>query len=363
MSQMKPWFFDFKMMVLDPSDGGLPGTKRAWSLLGGVWLMLASYCGTSLPLQAGDNIPPFVAEGHLSTQEIRTERTNLSYRTEAKVLFYYSNGWWQVQAEYSYLHQKGSAAHIDNCMRIPDGTRTYTLFGGDGRKGVTGASACPNPFPPPGNTELLATWLSLCPRPELPLIDAQRMRRFINLTICRPDIFDRPWNEGNYGLQYLSPGEAFLSELNITNNGFSIELTVAASGNPEGEVTRFRAPFNNGFQELEYRVLESTNFNGIAFPMRMIYKRFSPDFLGKRREDVRVRLVSELVVSRISFSKDDIAKRSPAPSPLFAFDLRAPDLPKYATVDYLVTGDEWKPLSDPEIARRVRGARQSALER
>src|SRR2546427_540303 len=92
-------------------------------------------------------IPPFVAEGRLSTRSFRTERTNLNYNTDANVFFLYSNGWWQVEVQYS---NPGRGPSIDNCMKIPDGTRTYTLFGGDTRTGMTTASACPTTFPPPG---------------------------------------------------------------------------------------------------------------------------------------------------------------------------------------------------------------------
>jgi len=47
----------------------------------------------SKPAVAAEHaIPPFVAEGRLLTQEFRTERTNLNYRTDARVVFLFSNG-------------------------------------------------------------------------------------------------------------------------------------------------------------------------------------------------------------------------------------------------------------------------------
>ena len=301
-------------------------------------------------------IPPFVAEGRLSTRSFRTERTNLNYKTDAKVFLLYSNGWWQVEVQYL---NPGWGPSIHNCMKIPDGTRTYTLFGGDTRTGMTTASACPTAFPPPGRPEMLVTWLSLCPHPQLPLIDGKRMLRFINLPICRPDVFDQPQNEGYYDVKYLNPGNAFLSELEITNNGFGLELMVVQSGDVEGEITRFRAPFENGFTELQYSVLESTNLNGMAFPLRAVYKRFSPNWGGKDRDDLRVGLFSELIVKRISFSESDISKRRSLPPELMALDMRAPGLPKERTLNYTVTNDQWKALSDPEIARGFRWVRET----
>jgi len=112
-------------------------------------------------------IPPFVAEGRLLTQEFRTD-TNLNYRTDASVVFLYSNGWWQVEARCKYVNQGNTIVH--NCMRIPDGTRSYLIFEGSTNTGLTTvADACPSSFPPPGKTELLVPWLALCPHSELPL--------------------------------------------------------------------------------------------------------------------------------------------------------------------------------------------------
>src|SRR5688572_15151314 len=75
----------------------------------------------SMPVVAAEHIiPPFIAEGRLLTQEFRTD-TNLNYRTDAIVVFLYSNGWWQVEARVTYTNR--SDAVTLNCMKIPDGTR------------------------------------------------------------------------------------------------------------------------------------------------------------------------------------------------------------------------------------------------
>jgi len=301
-------------------------------------------------------VPPFVVEGRLLTQEFRTD-TNLNYRTDASVVFLYRNGWWRVQARYSYLHLARGITNVADCMRIPDGTRSYLIFEGSTNQGLTTlATACRDAFPIPGQAELLVSWLALCPRPELPLIDSKRMRRFLNLPDYRPQIFNAPQNEGFYQASYLGPEHAFLSELVITNNGFGLELNVHKSGVEDpGEILRFGPPFDNGFTEMQYRVIESTNLQGIVFPLRAVCERFTPNWGGKDRNDLRVSLQSELTVTKISFSAKDRTGRFVAPSRMLAEDIRPG-----VSVSYLVRDDQWKPVADPEIARRARIAHQRA---
>ena len=292
------------------------------------------------PVTSAQNVfPPFVAEGRLLTREFRTD-TNLNCRTDASVVFLYSNGWWQVEARYSYLHLARGITNVESCMRIPDGTRSYIMFEGISNTGMTTASACPNSFPPSGRSELLVPWLGLCPHPELPLIDGKRIRRFINLPDYRPKIFNAPQNEGLYEAKYLAPEGDFLSELMVTNNGFGLELNVEKTSlEDEGTIQRYAPPFDNGYTELHYKLIESTNLNGVTFPLRAVCERFSPNWGGKNRDDLRVGLLSELIVTRISFSGKDVARRIVAPSEMFAFDARPPNLKK-TTADYVVHDDQ-----------------------
>jgi len=219
---------------------------------------------------------------------------------------------------------------------------------------TTVANAGPIAFPPPGKTELLVPWLALCPHPELPLIDGKRMRRFINLPDYRPNVFNARENEGLYEARYLAPESAFLSELVVTNNGFSIELNMnKTSGEDEGDIRRNPPPFDNGYTELQFKVIESTNLNGITFPIRVVCKRFTPNWGGKDRDDLRVWLQSELTVTRISFAEKDVARRIAAP-----YEMSAEDARPGVSVSYLVHDDRWKPVSDSEIQWRTRIVRQ-----
>jgi len=95
------------------------------------------------------------------------------------------------------------------------------------------------------------------------------MHRFLVVPSAPFAILDDPVNQGEFHAQYLQPGAAFLSQLEITNDGLRIEW------NPEKvEIWRFPPPFAEGFTELDYRVLESTNINGIAFPVKSVLNRY-----------------------------------------------------------------------------------------
>ena len=112
-------------------------------------------------------------------------------------------------------------------------------------------------------------------------------------------------------------------------------------------------PFDNGYTELQLKVIESTNLHGITFPIRVVCKRFTPNWGGKDRDDLRVELQSELTVTRISFAEKDVAKRIATPYRMFAEDVRLG-----VGMSYAVHDDQWQPVSDPEIKRRARAARQ-----
>jgi len=305
---------------------------------------------------AQNTVPPFVAEARLLTEGFRPgPDTHVVYKSAADVIFVYSNGWWQVEARYKYLH-RDTGFIIENCMKIPDGTRAYVLFESTTNQGLaTMAYACPRSIPTPGRKELLVPWLALCPHPELPLIDGKRMRRFINLIDDRPKIFNAPQNEALYEVKYLAPENAFLSELVVTNNGFSLELNVMNHPlEDEGEIRRYGPPFENGYTELRYQMLESTNLSGLKFPLRAVYRTFWPNWGGKDRNDLRLGLQSDLTVTRISFSEQDRIGRFSSPTMMIADDTRAG-----VTISYAIQDSQWKPLTDPEIRRRVRIARQS----
>ncbi|WP_150107625.1 hypothetical protein [Pedosphaera parvula] len=246
---------------------------------------------------AEEAVPPFVAEAKITRKVVRHGQTTPYWETEGNAVFSYSNGWWQ--AELNYKNPKEHSPAAEYFRKVPGGVSSYIMFTS---KSKTEAVVCPLAFPTAGNTELFAFWLSICPKPELPLIDGKRIRRFPLIPNCRDslDIFNHPQNEGYYTASYLKPGSAFLSNLNITNNGVTLDIEVAANGEVETKIIRHGAPFDKGFNELSYQLLETTNLNGIVFPARAVLKLMTPNWKGKDREDLHVAQVVELTVTRIS---------------------------------------------------------------
>jgi hypothetical protein len=125
----------------------------------------------------------------------------------------------------------------------------------------------------------------------------------------------------------------------------------------QDEIRRYSPPFDKGFTELEYQVLESTNINGTKFPLRSILRQYAPKAHAIDHKDRHLRLSSGVTVNRIGFSTSGGPNRTAAPTQLVALDKRPPNLPKEIEVRYVVTNDQWKPASDPQIVRLANGAR------
>lgn len=301
---------------------------------------------------AKEVIPPFFAAGTISL-EARNPRESEPYlNVNAEFFFHHSNDWWQV--EIKYPNQQQNKPSFQCCMKIPDGTRSYTLFEGDTRKGMTPADVCPAAFPPPGLTIMFDSWLSLCPNPLLPVIRGNRMRRFLNVPTCRVSLLMHPQNEGKYTATYLGPQAHFLKELFITNNGINLDI---GSDNLD-EIKPFRAPFDKGFEELHYQMLESTNIGETTFPLRSVLRRYIPAWVGNTNGYLFVSTLTQITVNQITFSEGREFSRTPPPSRLFAYDSRPHNLPEDHTVKYIVTNDQWKRVADPEMVRLAESTRQ-----
>lgn len=301
------------------------------------WLVLLVIAFAAMDRQvslATEVIPPFVVEGTVITPVFTPGNTKPYNFKEGELWFAYSNGWWEV--EIKYPHAEAHTPLVYNCMRIPDGVRSYILFAGNTNKAMTGANACPMLFPAPGRWAQLTAWLSFCPHPELPIIEGNRMRRFLNLPNCDLDLFNDPRNEGTFAAKYLTPEKAFLSELNITNNGYYIQMME--------DIRRYPSPYENGFWEFRYEVLQTTNLNGHAFPTKTALK------LGgvMAHTESSMRTVVEINIKRISFSASDLARKNTAPEELFAFDQRPRNLEKEESKTYIVKHDQWQPVPRPK---------------
>ena len=202
-------------------------------------------------------------------------------------------------------------------------------------------------------------WLSLCPNPKLPLINERLMRRFLTIPDTISEPFNDPRNAGVFAIKFLAPEKAFVSELIISNNGFNIDVTVNKDGDVESDIHAFAAPFDNGFLEMTYQVLETTNLNGLTFPLRAVYKRFYPDGdPSKYSSTLFCSKSAELIVKRIRFPDGRSDEQKPTPQKLFAADNRPTGFPRERSVGYVVTNDLWKSVSAPEIRHFAEMARE-----
>ena len=294
-------------------------------------------------------IPSFAAEGNVEYRVNLPQGGDPYEQQSAQFQFYYTNNWWQ--ADVIYNNAAPGRPTVQSCMKVPGGTRKYTLFEGTSPALTTPADVCPTLFPPPGLKLLFATWISLCPRPELPLTNAASGPRFLDLPACRLSLINHPENRGVYAVRHA---HSFLEHLAISNNGWELKI----GGSNDDEIWRYPAPYDNGFTEFEYRTLETTNVNGIVFPLRTLLKEFRPRPGGSSREDVYAWVTTELSVSRIVVSQDAVVARPPAPQRLLALDSRPAKLPKGRTADYIVSNDQWRAVSDPQLASLAQIARQ-----
>jgi hypothetical protein len=289
------------------------------------------------------DIPSYIAEATIRRTVLIGNAIDTNYTSEATVRLSYSNQWWQIEIKYSNP-EPGMPAD-ENCMKIPDGIRTFTLFEKNTGKGLSAADVCPIAYPPPGRTLLFATWISLCARPALPLLDEKRIRRFVNAPGCDVGLFNHPRNEGYFIASYLETQNLFLRELAITNNGVGIDL----KWNGEPDIKSFPAPFDKGFLEFTYGVNEETNINGFTFPRTAHCSYWGPKPNENNPSAVHAVQTVELALKRVTFSDDGIPASIETPKKLFALDARPTNLPHRTTVDYIVTNDQWKPTSDPRI--------------
>ena len=307
----------------------------------GTFSPLTGQISTNTVALAGGEVAPFSLEGNITQRTFRRGVVNTPDEEAANITLYYSNGWWRAQL--AYLSPLRVKEDIDDCMTVPGGLRNFTIFKAGIGAGRAYAEVCPLAFPPPGRPMMFAVWLSLCPNPQLPLIDGRRMHRFVHVPDCEVEILNVPENEGTYALSYLEPGKAFLSRLNITNNGFSVDMNVGASGGLENTISRYGPPFDDGFLEMNYEVTAKTNFNGVAFPLRSVLRFLSPNYPAKNRGDSGVRTEIQINITRTSaFSSSSAAAHNVKPAGIFAYDFRSTN---GMCAVYAVSNDQWQAAS------------------
>ena len=318
-------------------------------LAGGVaTLSLANKSSEEQSPQPNGSIPPFIAEGFVSSEFHRNPLdTNAVIKSDGKVLFSYSNGIWQIQFSYQHYYNPGlsvpdgrMATMIDD-KRIPDGIREIISFPSDkntvtadGRRISKTALVRSGSFPSVGQQEVFLPWLSLCPNPELPLVNSNLIH-----IVFMPELFDNPKNAGGFKATYIGPEQQFLSELTITNNG-----TIFSS---DGNTYEYPEPYKSGYVEFSYKVLETTNCNGINYPLNAVLYQFDPLPNGKSQDDVYMGGITKFNILRIDIGGHNLILK-PVPASVLALDKRL-GLKSGRTMNYGVTNDQYYSLTNQRM--------------
>jgi hypothetical protein len=289
---------------------------------------------------ANDTIPPFTAEATITTEVF--QKDGPISKIQQKAFFSYSNGWWEIECQFENGYSRGMPTNtltgrLLNCKRIPDGIRLIVARADESgpilkSNVIQSAIVQPISIPNPGSADLLLCWLSLCPQPELPLIETNRMRRLVS-----SEFLSDSRNQGTYNIRYLSPSDYFVAELNITNDGVFVTA--------DKSIQQFKPPFENGYREFTYRVEATTNISGILFPAHTALYKYVPQSDAKSQNDVRPAVVARLDLTRVNLSVEQLT-RFPI---LIALDHRPTNLPQGVTVNYRVTNDQWVSVSNPKM--------------
>lgn len=312
---------------------------------------------------AQSNIPPFVASGDVTVIRLKPFETNFVTKTDGHFSFSYtSNNLWQVQFTYEHFYDNSSPStsyQMGNTIdyrRIPDGTRQVIVEATNAKPPISiGKPTSPSattsllPFPPIGSQALFVPWLALCPIPELPFVDATHIRFDFS-----PRFLNEPLNAGGYSLSYIAPEMAFISTLNVTNNGMVFQ--------PNDSPFRYQGPYKEGFNELSYVVLDVTNCAGIKFPGEAVFNQFAPLPGGKSKNDIYPAVVTRIRTKQIDVH-GQLLTLLPTPQIIVALDSRPTGLNNGITVNYRVTNDTWLSLTNKKMVTIANIVRHQAGNR
>jgi hypothetical protein len=290
----------------------------------------------------------FSAEGSVSTETFEEGKSDPIRTFTGHFLFSYSNNIWEIQIS----SQKGQGLGIDpallakqvlDCKRIPDGVRffvalntnLYSIQTNPVTKDTPGtiATAEATPFPPPEQVELLTCWLTFCPYPDLPTIDSTHARGMLPVKVL-----NNPNNIGSFSKTYLEPDHVFLSEYQFTNNGTLIAVNLRAIKMPK--------PFDRGFLAQSFRVLETTNINGVTFPSLAANYQFMPRLNATNRTDVYPGVITQVKLDRIEIGTLPVFSK---PILMFALDRRPTNLPDTPQWTYSISNDSWPATTNPKV--------------
>jgi RNA polymerase sigma factor (sigma-70 family) len=295
-----------------------------------------------------DSALVFTAEGLVSSEAHQTyDNTNGTFESDGRFLFSCSNDVWRIQ--FTYLHQTvpknisiqgGRPAIMMDCKQIPDGIREIVTFPSQNEvkppNWYPSAIVSSDKFPNIGLKGLFLPWLSLCPNPDLPLINSN----LIHLNF-QSDLFDNPKDGGRFHLSFIEPQQKFLSELIITNDGTMILA--------DGNTRPYSKPYAGGFIQFSYKVLQTTNCHGIIFPLLAVLHQYLPLPNGKTPEETYPAVTARLTIQKIDVGGRNLTLK-PVPKIVAALDKRF-GLNNNLTVNYIVTNDQYSAITDERLDR------------
>lgn len=288
------------------------------------------------------DFPAFTAQGEVLCERFNPFNTNSLFKSEGRFSFFYSNRLWRIQYTYPT-----TGATVD-CQRIPDGIRQIIIYTNLTKNRISisrpYATTQTIPFPSQSDNGLFLPWLSLCPRPELPIINSNLIH-FLFL----PQFLNNPQNQGGFDLSYIAPEDSFVRDLNVSNNGTFF--------NSDGSVAAYSKPYSSGFIQFSYKVEQTTNYSGINFPRRAVLREFMPLPGGGLKGELYTVLMTKLSVDRINIGERNSFFKS-IPANLVVLDSRPTGISNGVTVNYEVVNDQWLSITNRKMRRLADGVRR-----
>lgn len=289
-------------------------------------LLLAIHFTSALEAGPKADIPPFTAAGTVFTEVYQKPGDSPTSARHEQITFSYSNNWWriEVKSESGFTHGIDSSlleGNVVNCTRVSEGVQLMTRRKTSDRRAKNAwqpVSVDPITLPPPARNSMLVSWLALCPYPELPLLNDGKIRRLVST----PFLAD-PENTGTFFLSYSGPEAAFVSALCITNNG-NVPLHTRGTRS-------LTPPFDQGHLELEFRVTESTNWNGLNFPLECTLRKYVPIPSGT---ELRTAVESRLTINSVH---EGIGQSTAVADKVLAWDNRLASISPLGPLVYPVT--------------------------
>lgn len=312
------------------------------------YVLLCILCFVLAPqARAEDKHASFVIRADVSTRSFLPNTPQHFAENQSKVVIHVSTNGWLITAQTT--DQRTGYSMSKSSMTVPGGVRSYTQFEHGPTNAAIAASLCPLAYPPPTELDLFVTWLSLCPSPQLPLINGTSMWLFADVPGCQASIVSNSFNVGRCALRWSVADPTFLESLMITNSGH--RLTILNDGEPG--VMHLEGPFKSGVLELAFTVIEHTNVMGVSFPLATVMSHWSLGTSVAGIPEIYVSYTTSLNVRSIEMLEHGIqTKDESAPLIMVAFDQRFANLHSNQYITYLVTNDTWKATGDPDMEWR-----------